>query len=122
VVLATDVDFAGWLVDVVHPVTGEVLSNRATLQLHQPTAGSSEYRASIAYSLVTGSDYTDMGQELVRLSPPEGEVAPVILMHRAGLEVFTPGQARIEGLPAFERLVAGRRQRGGARQRDLFRH
>lgn len=105
VVLATDAAFEGWLVDVVHPVTGELLSNRAKLQLHQSAEGKTDYRANVAYSLVTGNDYTGMGQELVRLSPPEGEVAPVVLMHRAALEVFTPGQARIEGLPAFETRV-----------------
>lgn len=94
--------FQDWTVDLIHPVTGQVLSTREPLQL---SAEASEYRASIHYSLVTGTDYAPTGQELVRLTPPQGTQAPVVLMSRAGLEVFTPGQARIENLEPFGSFV-----------------
>jgi hypothetical protein len=90
--------FQDWIVDLIHPVTGQVLSTREPLEL---SGDATDYRASIHYSLVTGADYAPSGQELVRLTPPQGVQAPVVLMSRAGLEVFTPGQARIENLEPF---------------------
>jgi hypothetical protein len=94
--------FQDWTVDLIHPVTGQVLSTRESLE---QAADTSEYHARVHYSLVTGSDYAPTGQELVRLSPPEGTQAPVVLMSRAGLEVFTPGQALIENLEPFGDFV-----------------
>lgn len=90
--------FQEWLVDLIHPVTGQVLSTRKALEQATDAA---EYHAAIHYSLVTGTDYASTGQELVRLTPPEGLKEPVVLMSRAGLEVFTPGQAVIENLEPF---------------------
>jgi hypothetical protein len=102
VAVAASSGFQDWTVDLIHPVTGQVLSTRKPLER---VADADEYQASIHYSLVTGGDYAPTGQELVRLTPPEGTQAPVVLMSRAGLEVFTPGQALIENLEPFGDFV-----------------
>jgi hypothetical protein len=55
-----------------------------------------QYAVELDFSPVVGDD-TGPGEELVRLSPPEGVVAPAILMERAALELFE-GEAVIDHL------------------------
>jgi hypothetical protein len=76
----------GWIADIVHPTTGQLLSKREIV----PADGN----VAIAYSdvLVRESDgvvHEDPGQGLVRLTPPVGVTAPVIQFVRSGLEALS---------------------------------
>lgn len=66
----------GWTLDVVHPVTGQVLSQAAAPLKGGPSAsgGSSLYTQLVTYSPLA-SDSNLAGQELLRLSPPKTDPA-----------------------------------------------
>jgi hypothetical protein len=77
---------ANWTADIIHPTTGQLLSERKTV----PADGN----VAIAYSevLVRESGTVvreDPGQDLVRLTPPTGVTAPVIQLVRSGLEALS---------------------------------
>jgi hypothetical protein len=76
----------GWIADIVHPTTAQILSERKVV----PADGNVD----IAYSDVLvresgGVVHEDPGQDLVRLTPPEGITAPVIQFVRSGLEALS---------------------------------
>lgn len=74
----------GWTIDIVHPTTGQLLSERKLV----PAEGNVE----LSYSEVTdlsSSAHEDPGQDLVRLSPPSGVIAPIVQFVRSGLEALT---------------------------------
>ncbi len=97
----SDVSLDGYGVDVVHPVTGQILSNHAVLQgLPSPisaiasSATAVGYVAHLAVSTIVGGDPLTSAQELVRLTPPSTVVAPVIQLERSALEAnSSPGVA-----------------------------
>lgn len=96
VVVPGSSSFAGWEVDVIHPVTRERLSSRATLPIvADDTAGAS---VSLRLSRVSGTDNIGANRELLRLSPPGTVSAPTVTMVLAGLEVFQPGEALVPAL------------------------
>lgn len=82
---------ANWTADIIHPTTGQLLSERKTV----PADGN----VAIAYSEVlvreSGTNgmstvvHEDPGQDLVRLTPPVGITAPVIQLVRSGLEALS---------------------------------
>lgn len=96
VVVPRSSPFAGWEVDVVHPITRERLSSRATL----PAASDEDTPVSVALrvSRVMGKDIVGENQELLRFSPPSSLSAPTVTMVLAGLEVFEPGEALVPAL------------------------
>lgn len=69
----------GWTVDVVHPLSGQLLSERRVLQ-GAPTALGADtgYTATIRYSRIGSDDAAKQGQELLRLTPPSKERGPVV--------------------------------------------
>jgi hypothetical protein len=90
-VAAAEGMLARWTVDLVEPVSGRLLSNRAELQEPLEPRGSASwtYDTTLRYSpvLVPGKDLpepTGVGHELIRLTPPEGITAPVLLAEVAG--------------------------------------
>jgi hypothetical protein len=116
-------DLQDWRVDVVHPLTGERLSTRAQLtgsRLERMSDGKVVAVANLVLGTVLGEDYVEPKKELLRLSPPEGQNLPTILMDLEGLEVFTPGQVPVTDLKPFEALVLYRAWVWEAEQPDRF--
>jgi len=95
----------GWRADAIDPETRTVLSNEAVLGARE----GEEYVATLAYSPVVGSKVAE-ARELVRLRPPEGQAAPTILLERSGLEVMTPGIARVDQLTELPPVLSVRGQ------------
>lgn len=77
----------GWAVDVLHPTTGQILSNRKVV----PAQGTVELQyADVTVVAANASAMAeDSSQDLVRLSPPPGITAPVIQFVRSGLEALS---------------------------------
>jgi hypothetical protein len=91
----------GWTLDVVHPLTGHVLSNRVTLR-GDPAIKNGVFayeRRDVRYAPIVDeanrslSSRTAPGKELVRLTPPTGVVGPVIEAELSGLEATDPTKA-----------------------------
>jgi hypothetical protein len=76
----------GWKIDLVHPITGHVLSSPALLsdENRTKTATWEGYRRDVLYTPVPPGETV---KELIRLTPPAGVVAPVIQADRTGLQV-----------------------------------
>jgi hypothetical protein len=90
-----------WLVDMLEPVTGRVISTRAELTLPTNTDGSLVYSVGIDYQPVLQGEEQVTGDEIVRLSPPPGIVAPSVLFARSALELFARGSGVIDQLSAI---------------------
>lgn len=70
-----------WHVDMLDPVFGRVISNNVELTPH-----GKEYVAKISYfPVVIGDTLVGDASELMRLTPPQGVVAPTLLMARSVL-------------------------------------
>lgn len=83
-----------WTVDIVHPTTGQLLSERKIV----PADG----QVAIAYSEVARED---SGQDLVRLTPPSSVTAPTVQFVRSGLEALsTPTTPTLGPFPAPVRV------------------
>lgn len=100
-------DFAGWRVDVLDPQKGKVISNESRLAVSPEVTDALEYTAQVWYAPVTGGDAAALhGQEVIRLRPPEdGSPAPTLLMVRAVVELFAPGEAVIDQITALPKLI-----------------
>jgi hypothetical protein len=92
-----------WTVDLIHPLTGDRLSTRT--ELVGPKDEENSVSVTLSYSPARGPDFIETGAELVRLSPPPGEVAPNVLLERGALELLSPGQGVISGAPEFGERV-----------------
>jgi len=97
----------GWMVDMLDPTSGRVISNRVQLALEK--GSKSDYRATLAYSSVTvvGEANVQPQDPLFRLSPPDGSpesaALPTVLMARSALAVFDANRgtlADFTSLPA----------------------
>ncbi|HVU02880.1 MAG TPA: hypothetical protein VHE30_14065 [Polyangiaceae bacterium] len=91
----------GYTVDVIHPVTGAVLSDTVVLRASDWSPdgqGGGSYTRPLRFSLVAG-DTT--AKELVRLTPPTGVVAPTIYAERAALEAARPDKAVFPNIGPF---------------------
>lgn len=87
-----DESLVGWSIEIVDFVSGRVLSSPEVLLPPMPGATASEYRVRLAFVpaqiVVDGELRVDPefdGSDVVRLSPPEGKVAPFFLFARNGL-------------------------------------
>jgi hypothetical protein len=92
----------GWTVDVVHPVTGEIISNRVRLgQAARDPADPSKLEAQLIYSntvsdfMIDGDATNEGGAELIRFAPPGSETAGTVLLQRTGIGLATPGEGQI---------------------------
>lgn len=92
----------GWTLDVVEQDSGRVLSTVAQLREPEKVGDELWYQALVAYSPVQAVDPTagnaKSGTELVRLSPPKGVTASVIVVQRSVVELFQQGQGVIDQL------------------------
>jgi hypothetical protein len=91
----------GWTLDIVEQDSGRVLSTEAKLSKPESVDGGLRYHALIAYSPVASAKDNGVlptGTELVRLAPPEGLTAPIIIVQRNVLELFHEGMGLIDQL------------------------
>jgi hypothetical protein len=97
--LVTTETLAGWTVDLIDPVSGRPLSTRAELSdpLDKTKSVDWTYAATLNYAPVyvpnkegDGVEPSGVGSELIRLSPPVGVTAPVILADVKGAKLFDP--------------------------------
>lgn len=90
----------GWHVDMVHPVTGEIISNRVELRSEDVAEGN--VIATLNYSRAD-ADFIREGEELVRLTPPSAAAATAgtVLLQRSGLELLTAGEGQIGDVSTF---------------------
>ncbi len=98
---ASDPVLEGWTLQVVEQDSGRVLSTEAILSEPEVTEGGLAYHALLAYSPVEASGTAvtlPSGTELVKLAPPEGLTAPVIIVQRNVLELFQEGRGVIDQL------------------------
>jgi hypothetical protein len=93
----------GWTVDVVHPVTGEIISNRVRLRASALDPNDpSKLEAQLIYSntlsdfvIIEGAPGDDGGAELIRFAPPDDSTAGTVLLQRTGIGLATPGEGQI---------------------------
>lgn len=82
----------GWKVDIIDSLSGLPISTSRTLANAEAAGSLYRYRALLAYSGVGGPEAADAeaggANDLVRLRPPAGVVAPTIILDRAGLGLF----------------------------------
>lgn len=92
----------GWTVDVVHPITGEIISNRVRLgSAARDPEDPSKLEAQLIYSntvsdfMIDGDATSDGGAELIRFAPPADATAGTVLLQRTGIGLATPGEGQI---------------------------
>ncbi len=90
-------DLSQWIVDIIDRDTGRLLSNRVTLGEPISQGGSLKYMSSLAFSEIGGTS-TNTATELVRLSPPEEAVAPILYVERSVVDLFQGGTGLIDQL------------------------
>ena len=91
----------GWMLDMVHPVTGEIISNRVRLSGDAVDASGMSIETTLNYSRADKDFILPTGEELVRLTPPPGRAAGTVLLQRSGLELLTPGEGLIGNVSNF---------------------
>lgn len=94
-----------WRLDMVHPVTGEVISNVVVLQASGVDASTNQLVATLNYSRAD-ADFILPAGELVRLTPPPDVAAGTVLLTRSGIELVTPGEAELGNVSTFGTPVA----------------
>jgi hypothetical protein len=95
----------GWRLDMVHPVTGEVISNVVELRASNVDASTNTLVTTLNYSHAEG-DFIEPAEELVRLTPPRDVPAGTVLLYRSGLDFFASGEATIANVASFGTPVA----------------
>lgn len=93
-----------WTLDMVDRDSGRLLSNQATLGAPETTDDGLEYSVELAYQPVD-SEKAGVAAELVRLSPPEGFVAPTLYVERSIVDLFQDGSGLIDQLTELPRPV-----------------
>jgi hypothetical protein len=78
-------DLEEWMIDMLDPRSGRRVSTTVVLGPATVDSGVATYTAEIDY--VPTADVLS-GSELVRMRPPEDEIAPTIVMERSALELF----------------------------------
>jgi len=102
-------ELEGWLVDMVHPVSGEVISNRVRLSAANVDAATQTLKAALYYSRAQEDlpnepavdGVISDADELVRLTPPPERRAGTILLQRSGVELATQGEGVIGNVFEF---------------------
>ncbi len=101
---ASDPALDGWTLDIVEQDSGRVLSTEAMLSEPESVDGGLLYHALIAYSpapSVPDNGALPKGTELVRLVPPNGLTAPIVIVQRTVLELFHEGMGVIDQLESL---------------------
>jgi hypothetical protein len=93
-------DLEGWLLDMVHPVTGEIISNRVRLSAANVNT-EDQLETTLSYSRGEDDFGGQAGQELVRLTPPPGVFAATVFFIRSGLELFAGEEGEIGDVSFF---------------------
>jgi hypothetical protein len=99
----------GWQLDMIEPLDGKAISTVATLG--DPTDGEQtvEYLASLAYSEVIEAEGSapsiESANDLLRLRPPEGVIAPTIFFDRSGLGLFGGAEVTLKELTTLPKPV-----------------
>ncbi|HEY0465994.1 MAG TPA: hypothetical protein VGC79_17400, partial [Polyangiaceae bacterium] len=89
----------GWMVDMLEPTSGRVISNRVPLALSPDD--NTDYHATLAYSAVTGAGEVSAQkqEQLIRLSPPdsspESSALPTVILARSALALFDAGRGTL---------------------------
>ncbi len=98
---------AGWRLDMVEPASAAALALPVTLGAPVTVSESQVvYSVPLYFSPVWDAALgkaVGLGQELLRLRPPEGALGPTVLVERAAVELFTPGYGVLDsltGMPA----------------------
>jgi hypothetical protein len=102
-----DASLAGWALDMIDPESGRVLSTRITIPEGAKSGWPSTPPLRYLPVAISGYDPPDppperSADELVRLAPPAGIVAPTFLFERSALELFEKGSgvlAPLESMP-----------------------
>ncbi len=94
---------SGWLVDMLDPVSGHVISN--STQLAVGVAGKTDYVATVSYLPVVGGTSDASAQELLRLTPPDTITAPTILLARSALGLFNAARGTLTQFSALPTSV-----------------
>jgi hypothetical protein len=89
-----------WRLDMVHPVTGELLSNRVTLHANDVDPKTNTLVTTLDYSRAE-QDFFMAADELIRLTPPATVKAGTVLFVRSGVEVAIPGEGEIGNVSSF---------------------
>ncbi|HTA90419.1 MAG TPA: hypothetical protein VK745_12610 [Polyangiaceae bacterium] len=92
----------GWVVDMLDPISGSVISNSAPLALEK---GGLSYLASLSYFPVVGDTSKVKADELVRLSPPSGVTAPSVLLSRGALGLFSANSGTLSQFTSLPTVV-----------------
>lgn len=94
----------GWRLDMVHPVSGEVLSTEAVLRASDVDRETGSVEVTLDYSRPEPEPTTPL-DELVRLRPPDELTAGTVLLFRSGLVSVTPGEGSIGDVSSFGKLT-----------------
>jgi hypothetical protein len=103
--IAWEAPLDGWQLDMVHPVTGEVISNVVQLRAADVDPSTNTLITTLNYSRAD-PDFILPAEELVRLTPPRGVAAGTVLLARSGVEVFEQGEGTIANVSSFGQPVA----------------
>lgn len=102
----------GWTVDVVHSVTGEIMSTRRVIdattvrEVATSETHAQEFALALKLADVEGIDYVPASDaQLLRLTPPTGALRPIIYFSLFGLVVVDPDVAQLAPLGRFSAPV-----------------
>jgi hypothetical protein len=93
----------GWTIDMVHPVTGEVISNVIELRAGDVDSNTNTLVATLNYSTAE-RDFIGPAEELVRLAPARGVAAGTMLFQRSALAT-APGEGTLTNVASFGKPV-----------------
>ena len=99
-----DGQLSDWVVDMLDPVSGHVISNRAPLALVNRSR--TDYAATVYYLPVVGDTSDQQAQELIRLSPPPGKTAPTLLLSRGALGLFKANSGTLSDFTSLPSVVS----------------
>lgn len=94
----------GWTLDIIDRATGRRLSNQVVLTSPAVVSGNLEYRGRLAFSPVVSEDEI-ASSELIRLTPREGQTAPVVYLERTVAELFQSGRGVIDQVTSLPEPV-----------------
>jgi hypothetical protein len=86
-----------WTADMLDPLSGRVISN--VVQLALAPHSSTDYVADLSYLPVSGDKVAV--DQLIRLSPPIGVIAPTLLLARSGLGLFSASSGTFDQLTSL---------------------
>ncbi len=99
----------GWQLDIIEPVGGKVISTVATLGTPTDGPQTVDYVAYLSYSEVVEPEGSvpnlESANDLLRLRPPAGVVAPTVFFDRSALGLFNKEEATLRVLTRLPKPV-----------------